>query len=122
VLDARQVTFVAFEMLDSKQYQLPILANSLQDLMRRNRLTRETAMALADALRELASTTPNTLARPDLPPFDDVARAFADRVRELKNAPPPPWPPTIEPLDYVALVDEEHDARRQRKRGMRRPA
>lgn len=121
VLDARQVTFVAFEMLDSKQYQLPILANSLQDLMRRNRLTRDTALALAEGLRELASTTPNTLARPDLPPFEDVARAFADRVRELKNAPPPPWPETIEPLDYVALVDEEHDARRQRKRGLRRP-
>jgi hypothetical protein len=116
VLDARQVVFVAFEMLDSKQFPLPILANSLQDLMRRNRLARETALALADGLRELAKSAPNALQRPDLPPFDDVARAFADRVRELKNAPPPPWPSTIEPLDYVALVDEEHGNRRDRRR------
>jgi hypothetical protein len=116
VLDARQVLFVAFEMLDSKQFPLPILANSLQDLMRRNRLARETALALADGLRELARTTPNALQRADLPPFDDVARAFTDRVRELKNAAPPPWPQTPDPLDYVDLVDEEHDGRRARKR------
>lgn len=118
VLDARQVLFVAFEMLDSRQYQLPILANSLQDLMRRNRLAADTVLQLAAELRTLAAAAPTTMARPDLPPFEDVARAFTDRVRELKGAPPPPWPTTIEPLDYVALVDEEHDARRdRRKRG-----
>lgn len=116
VLDARQVVFVAAEMLDSRQYQLPILANSLQDLMRRNRLARETALALAEGVRELARTTPSTLERADLPPFEEVARAFADRVRELKDARPPPWPAEPEPLDYVALVDEEHGNRRDRRR------
>jgi len=116
VLDSRQVVFVAFEMLDSRQYHLPILANSLQDLMRRNRLAGETVLQLAAALRDLAATTPAALARPDLPPFEDVARAFTDRVRELKGAPPLPWPSTIEPLDYVALVDEEHTTRRDRKK------
>ncbi len=118
LLDARQVLFIAFEMIDSKQYQLPILANSLQDLIRRNRLAQPTAVKLADELREVARTAPDTVNRPDLPPFEDVARAFTDRVRELKGAPPLPWPETIAPLDYVALVDEEHESRRdRRKRG-----
>ncbi len=116
VLDARQVVFVAIEMLDSRQYQLPILANSLQDLMRRNRLARDTALALADGVREMAASTPSALSRPDLPPFAEVARAFADRVRELKDARPPPWPEVPDPLDYVALVDEEHGNRRDRRR------
>lgn len=116
VLDARQVLFVAFEMLDSHQYQLPILANSLQDLMRRNRIAGSTVLQLADELREIARTTPAVLARPDVPPFEDVARAFTDRVRELKGATPVPWPETMAPLDYVALVDEEHHHRGDRRR------
>ncbi len=116
LLDARQVLFIAFEMLDSRQYQLPILANSLQDLIRRNRFAQPSALRLADELREVARTAPSTLARADLPPFEDIARAFTDRVRELKGAPPLPWPDTIAPLDYVALVDEEHDNRRKRGR------
>jgi hypothetical protein len=116
LLDARQVLFIAFEMLDSRQYQLPILANSLQDLIRRNRLAQPTATRLAEELREVARDAPATVARPDLPPFDDVARVFTDRVRELRGAPPPPWPDNPPPLDYVALVDEEHENRRDRKR------
>jgi hypothetical protein len=46
VLDARQLLFVAFEMLDSGQYHLATLANSLQDLMRRNRLGSDTVLRL----------------------------------------------------------------------------
>ena len=118
LLDARQVLFIAFEMIDSKQYQLPILANSLQDLIRRNRLAQPTATKLAEELREVARDAPATIARPDLPPFEDVARVFTDRVRELRGTAPLPWPDTIAPLDYVALVDEEHSNRRdRRKRG-----
>jgi hypothetical protein len=116
LLDARQVLFIAFEMIDSKQYQLPILANSLQDLIRRNRLAQPTATKLAEELREVARDAPATIARPDLPPFEDVARVFTDRVRELRGTPPLPWPDTIAPLDYVGLVDEEHLNRRERRK------
>jgi hypothetical protein len=116
LLDARQVLFIAFEMLDSRQYQLPILANSLQDLMRRSRFDRTMGLRLADELREVARDAPAELSRPDLPPFEDVARAFTDRVRELKGASSPPWPERVEALDYVALVDEEHLNRRDRRR------
>lgn len=115
VLDARQLLFVAFEMLDSGQYHLPTLANSLQDLMRRNRLAPDAVLRLADEVSALA-VGGVMAARPDLPPFATVARAFTDRVNSLRGAPPVPWPTEPEPLDYVALVDQEHDTRRNRRR------
>lgn len=112
VLTSRQVLFVAFEMLDSGQYQLPLLANSLQDMLRRGRLDGQTVLRLADEVRTLAASG---IGRPEMPPFDAVARAFVDRVRELRGTPPPIWP--SEPaIDYVALVDEEHVARREKRR------
>jgi hypothetical protein len=40
VLSARQVIFVALEMLDSKQYELGHLATSVQDVIRRGRVSR----------------------------------------------------------------------------------
>ena len=115
VLDARQLLFVAFEMLDSGQYRLATLANSLQDLMRRNRLGAETVLRLA---AEVAGQTVGGVlaARPDLPPFDAIARAFTDRVRELRGAHPPAWPTDPDPLDYVAMVDQKHTNRRDRRR------
>ena len=113
VLTARQVLFVAFEMLDSGQYQLSLLANSLQDLLRRSRLDGDTVLRLADETRKLAEAG---IDRPDLPPFDEVARAFADRVRELRGLQPLAWPSDPDPIDYVALVDEEHVNRREKKR------
>ncbi|MBK9031941.1 MAG: hypothetical protein IPL61_11545 [Myxococcales bacterium] len=115
VLDARQLLFVAFEMLDTGQYRLATLANSLQDLMRRNRLATESVLRLADEVGALARGG-SLAARPDLPPFDTIARAFTDRVRELRVAPTPTWSSDPEPLDYVALVDQEHDSRRDRRR------
>lgn len=119
VLDARQVMFIAFEMLDSGQYQLATLANSLQDLMRRNRLPGAIVLRLADEVR--AQATGEVLAsRPHIPPFETVARAFADRVRELRGAIPLAWPTEVEPLDYVSLVDQEHLARRDKKRSAAR--
>jgi len=115
VLDARQLLFVAFEMLDSGQYHLPTLANSLQDLMRRNRLAPDTVLRLADEVSALA--VGGVMApRPDLPPFATVARAFTDRVNSLRGTPPVAWPTEPEPLDYVTLVDQEHDARRNKRR------
>ena len=117
VLSARQVIFVALEMLDSKQYELGHLATSVQDVIRRGRISRETALALTAEASEAAKSGALS-GRTDLPPFEQIAEAFRDRVRELGG--------TViveeaaaEPLDYVRLVDEEHDHRRtRRKRGV----
>jgi hypothetical protein len=119
VIDALQVMYIAIEMLDSRQYQLATLANSLQDLMRRNRLAGAVVLQLADELQTLTQNG-GLPSRPDLPSFAVVARAFSDRVRELGGAAPLPWPADPDPLDYVSLVDQEHHNRRdQRRRGAR---
>jgi hypothetical protein len=114
VLSARQVLFVAFEMLDSRQFELGTLANSVQDLLRRGRLDRDVALRLARESADAANQGALT-GRTDLPPFEQISRAFVDRVRQLGDLRPPPFPPD-DPLDYVKLVDEEHESRRQRRR------
>jgi hypothetical protein len=115
VLTARQLVFIGFEMLDSGQYELATLANSLQDLVRRGRLQIATAQRLAEELARdaQAGALPT---RPDLPPYDAVSRAFADRVRQIRNAPVETWPTDPDVLDYVALVDDEHEHRRHRRK------
>ena len=117
VLSARQVIFVALEMLDSKQYELGHLATSVQDVIRRGRITREVALELTAEAQEAARSGALS-GRNDLPPFEQIAEAFRARVRELG----PIEPYRIDaaaPLDYVRLVDEEHESRRARKRGRR---
>jgi len=117
VLSARQVIFVALEMLDSKQYELGHLATSVQDVIRRGRVTRECALQLSEEASE-AATSGALSGRTDLPPFEQISQAFRERVRELGNAAEVPLPDD-EPLDYVRLVDEEHEHRRnRRKQGM----
>ncbi|HEX2686128.1 MAG TPA: HAD family hydrolase, partial [Kofleriaceae bacterium] len=114
VLSARQVIFVALEMLDSGQYELGHLATSVQDVIRRGRITRDTALQLTAEAQEAARSGALS-GRTDLPPFEQIANAFRDRVRELG----PSEPQLVEssaPLDYVRLVDEEHEHRRNRRR------
>jgi hypothetical protein len=109
------VLFVALEMLESPEYQLGSLANSLQDLLRRNRMTTDVALRLAEEAREAAAA--GALGdRNDLPPFDQIAAAFVDRVRQLGGLHPAPWPEQDDALDFVSLVDEEHDRRREKRR------
>ena len=109
VLNARQVLFVGQEMLASGEFELGGLANSLQDLMRRGRLSTETATQLAlEARHEAAS---GALAGGDLPPFEEIAWAFAVRVRQLGGCAPVEWPAGTPRLDFVSLVDREHDER-----------
>jgi hypothetical protein len=115
-LSARQVLFVATEMLDSKEYQLPTLANSLQDLLRRGRMSRECATRLAEEASEAAASGALADHAGTLPPFDEIASSFATRVRQLGGAPPLEWPDEEPALDYVALVDDEHHGRRKKKR------
>jgi hypothetical protein len=114
VLSARQVIFVALEMLDSKQYELGHLATSVQDVIRRGMITREVALQLTAEASE-AATSGALSGRSDLPPFDQIAEAFRTRVRELGTIDPMPTEPEA-PLDYVRLVDEEHDQRRVRRK------
>jgi hypothetical protein len=115
VLTARQVIFVAIEMIDSGQFELGTLANSMQDLLRRGRLEREIALRLADEAAEAARAGALS-GRADLPPFDTVAERFRERIRQLGSAPSLGWTNEDEPLDYVDLVDEEHQNRRDRRR------
>ena len=115
VLSARQVIFVALEMLDSGQYELGHLATSVQDVIRRGRITRDTALALAAEAHEAAKSGALS-GRSDLPPFELIAEAFRDRVRELGTLPTSGPPTESEPLDYVRLVDEEHEHRRKRRK------
>jgi hypothetical protein len=118
VLSARQVIYVALEMLDSGQYELGHLATSVQDIIRRGRVTRETALQLTVEATEAAASGALS-GRTDLPPFEQIAEAFRTRVRELGGAPALAPVELAEPLDYVRLVDEEHEHRRaRRKQGM----
>jgi hypothetical protein len=115
VLSARQVMFVALEMIESGQYELATLANSMQDLLRRGRLDRDTALRLADDAAEAAAS--GALAdHPALPPFETISERFRERIRQLGGAPPLGWTNEDDLLDYVALVDEEHANRRERRR------
>ena len=114
VLTARQVIFVALEMLDSGQYELGHLATSVQDVIRRGRITRESALQLTADATEAAKSGALS-GRRDLPPFEQIAEAFRERVRELGGSHEPEAEET-EPLDYVRLVDEEHEHRHRRRR------
>jgi hypothetical protein len=117
VLSARQVIFVALEMLDSKQYELGHLATSVQDVIRRGRVTRDVALQLSAEAGEAAKSGALS-GRSDLPPFEQISEAFRARVRELGDTPAPSWD-DYQQLDYVRLVDEEHEHRRsRRKQGM----
>src|SRR5262249_59816278 len=98
--------------LDAGQCERGGGANALQDLMGRGGLEREGALRLA-AGAAVAAGVGAVAGRTDLPPFDDIARAFPDRVRQLGTAGYPPPLDEDEPLDYVALVDDEHDKRRR---------
>ena len=113
VLSARQVIFVALEMLDSGQYELGHLATSIQDVIRRGRIQRETALRLAEEASDAARSGALS-GRTDLPPFEQIAQAFRERVRELGGSTDVTW--DDEPLDYVRMVDEEHEQRRTRRK------
>ena len=114
VLTARQVIFVALEMLDSGQFALGHLATSVQDVIRRGRVTRESALRLTEEAAEAAHSGALS-GRSDLPPFEKIAESFRERVRELGGT-VAPEPALAEPLDYVRLVDEEHEHRHRRRR------
>jgi len=112
VLSAQQVLFVAREMLASPEHTIPTLANSLQDLLRRGRVSRTCADALTAEIQTAAAGTPDDDARRTA---EDIAHAFADRVKNLGGA-TQEHPPDNPRLDYVALVDKEFHHRRSKPR------
>jgi hypothetical protein len=114
VLSARQVLFVALEMLDSKQFELGTLATSMQDLMRRGRLARETAERLVAEV-ETASASGALAGRADLPALSRIVEEFKSRISALAGTAPLPFDDNA--LDYVGLVDEEHAQRKHRRKG-----
>lgn len=113
LLSARQVLFVALDMLTTEEFELGTLANSLQDLIRRGRIEADVARRLAEEAAQASDALTHV---PDLPPFEEIAHEFADRVRQLGGAPPLEWPVEHPVLDYVSMVDAEHDSRRDKKR------
>src|SRR5690606_28035881 len=103
LLDAHQVLFIARDMLTSKEYELSTLANSLQDLIRRGRLDDGAAQALCLELGDIGATSSPPEGQPSA---EEIAWAFAERIRQLGGAPPMEWPAENPTLDYVSLVDE----------------
>jgi hypothetical protein len=109
LLTARQVLFVAEEMLASSEYTISVLANSFQDLLRRGRLT----PTVAEKLSLEIQTEGESRAMADGMPLNQIAWAFAQRVREWGGTPPLEWPDEQPKLDYVSLVDAEYQKRRK---------
>jgi hypothetical protein len=117
VLSSQQVLFVAREMLLSPEHTVPTLANSLQDLLRRGRVSRTCADALITGLQTAAAGAADDEAHRVA---DGIASAFAARVKNLGGA-TQEHPAENPRLDYVALVDKEFHHRRDKgRRSLRR--
>jgi hypothetical protein len=87
-------------MRSSRDYTVSALANSLQDLLRRRRLDRDTAIQLALETQGLVEEDWRDL------PREEIAWSFATRVRALGNLTDGARRETP-PLDYVALLTEK---------------
>lgn len=107
-LTAPQVVKVALEMVQTAGYNLLMLSNSFQDLLRRGLPVGDVAQHLIQALQG-----PNALLAA-MRPVPDIVAAFTKRIAAL-GAPPPP-PPAVQ-VDYLALLDDArprtHKARKQ---------
>lgn len=113
LIDCQQLLFVMQEMLDSNEYDLQGLADSLQDLMRRGRMSRDAAEKLALDLQAASSgaATPERAEHIEL-----IAWTFAERVKELAEANPRKWPAENPRLDYVKLITAEYSRKRSEAR------
>ncbi|MDB4964772.1 MAG: hypothetical protein JWN44_461 [Myxococcales bacterium] len=100
-LTAPAVVRVALEMVDRFGYTVEALRNSLQDLLRRGRLRRTTARALAAELTE--GGIPQLGA---LPSARELLLSFATRVRQLGDVPSMQIPIDV-PIDYLAALEAD---------------
>lgn len=106
-LTAQAVIRVGLEMADRFGYSLDALRNSLQDLIRRGRLRRSTAQAVAKTLEE--DGIPQLGA---LPSARELLAAFAERVRELGDVGSVALP-AEGPIDYLAALEADLPRRRK---------
>jgi hypothetical protein len=111
-LDARSVVRVALEMVDRFGYTVDALRNSLQDLLRRARLERSTAEALAGQLTE--HDIPSLGA---LPTARELLLSFGARVRQLGDQ-PASHPPAKGAIDYLAALEVDLPRKGHRPRPM----
>ncbi|MBK9069746.1 MAG: hypothetical protein IPL79_01860 [Myxococcales bacterium] len=114
VLSARQVLFVATEMLATTMFAPTTLANSQQDLMRRGHLPAATLTALVDEWLLVSDGEPSAVEAAAA-----LARLFVERRRTSRvsaSLAAAELPHNDEPLDYVRLVDHEHERRRDRRK------
>ena len=112
-IDCHQLLFVMQEMLTSKEFEIPSLAASMQDLVQRGRFSRSSAEQLDFDLRAAAAGA-STEERGEQ--VEVIASSFAEKLRELGNSPLPEWPEDNPRLDYVALVSAEHHRDRSKSR------
>ena len=100
-LKAPSVVRVALEMVDRYGYTIDALRNSLQDLLRRGRLHRATAGALADQLTEAGIPQLGAL-----PKARELLIDFAARVRQLGDVPSMHMP-LDQSIDYLAALEAD---------------
>ena len=109
-LSGGAVLKIALEMIASREYSLSMLANSLQDLLRRGRLSLEAGARLAFAIERADDVEMNARHMAVLPPRDQIAWAFATRVKAIAGA-PVHAPPADVTIDYIALLAADASAR-----------
>ena len=95
LLTAEDVFHVAQDMLRDPNYHPSSLGNSLQDLLRRGRISIPTAEALAQQVAKLDPT------------HCQIAGTFSRSIEQLGQIKPPRRPNTTPPLDFVSLVDRD---------------
>jgi hypothetical protein len=106
-LSVPSVVRVALEMVDRFGYTLDALRNSLQDLLRRTRLSRSTARTLADDLN--GERVPQLGARPE---SRALLLEFGNHVRALGELPSLAVPLDA-PIDYLAALEVDLPKRRK---------
>jgi hypothetical protein len=100
---------VALEMVDQFGYTLDALRNSLEDLLRRARVRRETVRVLGEKLE--AGVEPLGA----LPPARAIVESFGARVREVRMPAVAPAAAPDAPIDYLAAFDDDVPRRRPPK-------
>jgi uncharacterized protein DUF2183 len=95
------VVRVALEMVDRFGYSVDALRNSLQDLLRRARLRRSTAHALAKQLTEQGIPQLGAL-----PAARELLLSFATRIEQLADV-PSLQVPLDRPIDYLAALEAD---------------
>jgi hypothetical protein len=109
LIDCGQLLFVIDEMLDSSEFDIYTLANSMQDLLRRGRFSIQSAAALGEDLRSAAEGAGSDERRRTI---DRIAASFAKRVADLGQGACTEWPEGNPKLDYVELIDAEYSRKR----------